>query len=55
MAAWLLAALHFPETMHQVRLVMLLLAIGGPEGEQQTPGHQQFFYWATRSTPGAIR
>jgi hypothetical protein len=30
-AAFQIANLHFPETMHQVRLVMLLLAIGGPD------------------------
>jgi hypothetical protein len=28
--AWLIASHHFPETMHQVRLVMILLATGGP-------------------------
>jgi hypothetical protein len=27
-----LAVVHFPETMHQVRLFMLLFAIGGPDG-----------------------
>jgi len=30
--AWQLAVFQFPETMHQVRLFMLLLAIGGPDG-----------------------
>ena len=29
---WFGACLQFPETMHQVPLVMLLLAIGGPDG-----------------------
>ena len=29
-AAWQLAVFQFPETMHQVRLVMLLIATGGP-------------------------
>jgi hypothetical protein len=31
-AAWQLAVFQLPETMHLVRLVMLLLAIGGPDG-----------------------
>jgi hypothetical protein len=31
-ALWLVASVQFPETMRQVRLVMLLLAIGGPDG-----------------------
>jgi hypothetical protein len=31
-AAWLWASHQFPEIVHQVRLVMLLLAIGGPDG-----------------------
>ena len=31
LAAWLWASHQFPETMHQVRLVMLLLATGGPD------------------------
>jgi hypothetical protein len=31
-AIWQLAVVHFPETMHQVRLIMLLFAIGGPDG-----------------------
>jgi hypothetical protein len=30
--AWLWASHQFPETMHQVRLVLMLLAIGGPDG-----------------------
>jgi hypothetical protein len=29
--AWLIACHQFPETMHQVRLLLLLLAIGGPD------------------------
>ena len=29
-AAWQLAVFQFPETMHQARLVMLLIATGGP-------------------------
>ena len=28
--AWQLAVFQFPETMHQVRLVLLLIATGGP-------------------------
>jgi hypothetical protein len=32
LAAWLWASHQFPETMHQVRLVLMLLAIGGPDG-----------------------
>jgi hypothetical protein len=31
-AAILCVSLPYPETMHQVRLVLLLLAIGGPDG-----------------------
>ena len=30
-AAWQLAVFQFPETMHQVRLGLLLLATGGPD------------------------
>ena len=29
-AAWIFASYQFPETMHQVRLVLLLIATGGP-------------------------
>ena len=29
LVAWLLASYQFPETMHQVRLVLLLIATGG--------------------------
>jgi hypothetical protein len=31
-ATWQFAVFQFPETMHQARLIMLLLAIGGPDG-----------------------
>jgi hypothetical protein len=32
LAGWFWASHQFPETMHQVRLFMLLFAIGGPDG-----------------------
>jgi hypothetical protein len=31
LALWAGASYYFPETMHQVRLVLLLFAIGGPD------------------------
>jgi hypothetical protein len=31
LATWIWATHQFPETVHQVRLVMLLLATGGPQ------------------------
>ena len=30
LAAWIWASFQFPETMHQVRLVLLMIATGGP-------------------------